>query len=99
MYEYEYDKVVAKLKAGEKLTEQDMCTLVYDGYEIDEVDGYRNSWTESITTILDIDGELWAIDWDRGLVDTQANKFDRQPYRVRTVERTAITTDYVALEG
>ena len=98
-YMCDYDETVNKLKFGEKLSEGELKTLVYDGVEVDEIEGDSGRWTQSVETIIDIDGDLWAIDWQRGLTEYQENEFYNQPYKVVKKERQVIITEYVALEG
>ena len=97
-YLCDYDETVNRLKSGEKLSEIELKTLVYDGIEVDEIKGYSGRWTQDVQTIIDIDGELWAIDWDRGLTECQENEFYNQPYRVVKREKQIVVTEYVALE-
>lgn len=95
----DYDETVAKLKSGEKLNESELKTLVYDGVEVDEIEGDHYRWTQSVQTIINIDGELWAIDWQRGLTEYQENEFYYQPYRVEKREKQITIIEYVAKEG
>ena len=97
-YLCDYNETVNKLKSGEKLSEREIKTLVYDGIEVDEVEGSSGRWTQHIKTIIDIDGELWAIDWNRGLTECQENEFYDQPYRVVKREKQIIVAEYVAVE-
>lgn len=90
-----YKTIVSKLKAGEKLTESELEYLVYDGIEVDEIKGDSYRWTQSVQTILDIDGELWAVDWERGLTECQENEFYDQPYRVEMREKQITVKEYV----
>lgn len=94
----DYDETIAKLKSGEKLNENEIATLVYERGEVDEIDGYSYRWTKSVETIIDIDGELWEIDWQKGLTEYQENEFYNQPYRVVKREKQVIVTEYVAVE-
>lgn len=95
-YYADYDETVAKLKNGEKLNEREIATLAYDGCRVDEIEGDNGRWTQGVTTIIDIDGELWEIDWARGLTEYQENEFYDQPYRVKKVEKkvTRIEVSY-----
>ena len=97
-YLCDYDETVTKLKSGEKLSERELMTLVCDGVEVDEIEGDSGRWTQGVQTIIDIDGALWAIDWDRGLTEYQDNEFYNQPYRVVKRERQIIVAEYVAVE-
>jgi hypothetical protein len=97
-YLCDYYEVVEKLKSGERLSERELATLVCDG-AVDEIDGDSGRWTKHVQTIINIDGDLWAIDWRRGLTEYQENEFYNQPYRVIKQERHVIVTEYVATEG
>lgn len=97
-YLCDYNETVNKLKSGEKLSEGEIKTLVYDGVEVDEIKGYSGRWTQGVKTIIDIDGELWAIDWNRGLTEYQENEFYNQPYKVVKREKQIIVAEYVAVE-
>lgn len=97
-YMCDYDDTVNKLKSGEMLNESEIKTLVYDGFEVDEIEGDSYRWTQSVQTIIDIDGELWAIDWQRGLTEYQENEFYNQPYRVEKREKQIVITEYIAVE-
>ena len=97
-YLCDYDETVNKLKSGDKLSEREIKTLVYDGVEVDEIEGDSGRWTQGVQTIIDIDGELWAIDWYRGLTEYQENEFYNQPYRVVKREKQIVVTEYVAME-
>lgn len=98
MYMCDYDETVKKLKSGENLTEGELKTLVFEGVEVDEIEGYHGRWTQHMQTIIDIDGELWEIDWYRGLTEHQENEFYTQPYRVEKKEKQITITEYVAME-
>lgn len=93
-----YEEIVSKLKSGEKLTEYELKYLVYDGIEVDEIEGDSYRWTQHVQTILDIDGELWAVEWERGLTEYQENEFYNQPYRVKMRERQITIKEYIAIE-
>lgn len=97
MYKCNYDEIVKKLKSGEKLTESELETLVYEGNEIAEIEGDSYRWTQSVQTIINIEGELWAIDWQRGLTEYQESEFYDQPYRVKKRERQITIIEYVQM--
>lgn len=88
----DYDETITKLKAGENLTERELKTLVYEGNEVDEIEGDSGRWTQSVQTIIEVDGVLYAVDWQRGLTECQENEFYDQPYKVKRVEKEVTTT-------
>lgn len=89
------DETIAKLKAGEHLTEKEIMTLICNGYEVDEIEGESGRWTKCMTTIIDVDGQLYAIDWYRGLTEYQENEYYSQPYKVNRVEKVVTRTEIV----
>lgn len=89
----EYEKAVAHFKTGEELTEKEIKTLIWDGY-IDEIEGETHRWYREVKTIIKIDSELYAIDWDRGLTELQENEYPNQPYRVVRKEKQITVTYY-----
>lgn len=88
-WDVDYDAAVTKLKAGEKLTEDEIATICYNSHEVDEIEGDDHRWAREVTTIVQIDDSenLWAIDWMRGLTEYQENEFYDQPYKVKKVEK------------
>ena len=97
MYMCDYDEVVIKLKSGEELDESELKTLVFDGVEVDRIEGDSGRWTQHVQSILDIDGDLWAISWQRGLTECQDNEFYNQPYKVVKQEKQIVVTEYIAM--
>ena len=94
----DYDKIVFRLKSGEKLSDSELEYLVYDGCTVDEIEGSMGRWTQHVQTILNIDEELWAIDWERGLTECQDSEFWSQPYRVKMREKQIVIKEYVAIK-
>lgn len=43
-------------------------------------------------TIIDVDGQLYAIDWMRGLTECQESEYWNQPYKVKKVEKVITKT-------
>lgn len=93
-----YELIVKKMKAGYHLTEQELSYLVYDGIQVDEIEGNSHRWTQRVQTILDIDGELWAVNWERGLTECQESEFYNQPYRVEMREKQIVVKEYIAIK-
>lgn len=57
-----------------------------------ELDEHR--WTRSMLTIVDFDGKLYGIEWDRGLTEIQENEFypsDSTIYEVDKIEKVVYT--------
>lgn len=92
------DEIIKKLKDGEKLSETEIKHLVWDsdGF-IEEIEGDDHRWQKEMKTIIDVDGQLYAIDWMRGLTECQENEYFYQPYKVKKVEKV-ITKTVVSYE-
>lgn len=88
------DEIYNKLKNGELLSENEIKHLVWDsdGF-IEEIEGDDHRWQKEMQTIIDIDGQLYAIDWMRGLTECQENEYLDQPYKVRKVEKVITKTE------
>ena len=59
---------------------------------VEEIEGDDHRWQREIRTIIDVDGQLYAIDWMRGLTECQENEFYDQPYKVKKVEKVITKT-------
>lgn len=97
----EYDEVITKLINGDKLNESEIKTLLWKSHQVDELEGDCGRWTQRITTIVNINDELWAVDWDHGLTEHQESEYYNQPYRVQRVEKVVTRTEiiYEPIEG
>lgn len=86
-YSDEYGKnILKKIDAGEKLTNEELNTLVHE-YEYDKeesADVYKN--TRSVTTVIRLgdekDSRFFSIDWIADLSVFGENMFDSQPCEV-----------------
>ena len=92
-----YEEIVAKLKSGAKLTYSEIQYMVYDGNVVEEIEGHHHRWTRDMQTILNIDDELWAINWECGLTENQEDEFYNQPYRVEMREKQVVVREYVRI--
>ena len=91
------DEIIKKLKDGEKLSESEIRELTWNGDYVDEIEGDDHRWQKEMQTIIDIDGQLYAIDWMRGLTECQEDEYLYQPYKVKKVEKV-ITKTVVSYE-
>lgn len=67
--------IINKLKNGEELSEKEIKKLVYEGDFVDEIKGNDHRWQKEIQTIIDVDGQLYAVDWLMGLTECQKTSF------------------------
>ena len=92
-----FDEIMLKkIDTGEKLTTRELQTLVFD-FERDRMDGHNRRWTRSVTTIVELKGRFFSIDWEEGLTECQENEFYNQPKEVKkhTYEKTITVTEWV----
>ena len=99
-YDYKYtweERIAIKLKEGKNLSGDEIRTMVYELPEIYEEEGDEGRWERYMTTVVDLLGKHYAIDWSRGLTESQDNSFFEQPYLVKVetkevvVKKTIIT--------
>ena len=71
-----------KLLSGETLSEREIRDLINE-YEIEEIAGDSGRWTRYMTTIIQVDGVFYSIDWQQGLTEMQCDAYLDQPVKVR----------------
>lgn len=87
------DTIILKLQSGDDLTSEEIEYLVENGKFVHEIDGKDYGWQKEVRTIVDIEGELFAIDWLQGIAE-DSNEFGKQPYRVQAVEKQLTRIEY-----
>ena len=93
MEELTYDEIVAKLRRGEELDEYEIRKIVWGSHQVYEMEGEEHRWHREMFTVIDLDGELWGIDWMRGLTERVESEYLDQPYRVKRVEKVMTRTE------
>ena len=76
-----------RLLAGEK-------TFSEREYEVETIEGDEGRWTRYIETIIEVNGRLFSINWERGLTEYQENSYDYQPVEVERYQETVVVTKY-----
>lgn len=91
--------MVKKIDSGEKLTERELSEVVYE-YDVETEHGENRRWSRTNTTIVEMMGRFFSIDWEEGLTECQENEFYEQPYEVEkhTYEKTITVTEWVPME-
>lgn len=102
MYEEDIIEIENKIANSEKLNkyERKMCAWGEVGKYVDEQEGEEHRWVKDMSTIFDIGGQLYCINWQQGLTEMQENEYFNQPYKVRREEKEVTTTvvSYIAVE-
>lgn len=96
-YENHFEELmVKKIEDGEALTEREMSNLVYE-YGVSTEEGDDHRWVRDMSTIVELCGRYFEIDWYKGLTEMQENEFYDQPFEVekREYEKTITVTEWV----
>lgn len=67
-------EMLAKIDAGEKLSEYELRSLCYE-YSICDEEGDSGRWTQWIDSIINFDGRYFMIPWQRGLRNVRKMSF------------------------
>lgn len=97
-YKENFEEIVLiKIDNGEKLTEDEIKTLVWEFKEINREYGEKGRWTRVVTSIIEIKDRTFAIDWEEGLTEYQENEYYYQPYEVKlhSYEKTIVVNEWV----
>lgn len=88
--------MVQKIDSGEKLTEKELKTLIFECHEVERDEGENRRWTRSISSIIELCGRYFCVVWEKGLTECQENEFWEQPYEVKkhTYEKTISVTEW-----
>lgn len=89
-----YEAIVNK----KSLSDRELYDLL--DYEVDRSYGDNRRWTRSVSSILELCGHLFELDWDEGLTEYQDDVFFDLPYEVVKEEKQVTTTvvTYVPLK-
>lgn len=72
-----------RIESENEFTERELKHLACKSkFEVDRIKGYCYCWKREIRTIVEIKGRYFAIDWTKGLTETQEDEFHNQPYEV-----------------
>lgn len=73
-------------------TEEEVKHLVWNE-EVERENGENRRWTRNVTSIVEVDGKFYALDWEEGLTEGQENLyFDQESDEVELVETTKTIT-------
>lgn len=69
------------------------------GTEVDQIENDSGRWMTYMTTVFEVGGRYFAIDWDRGLTERQENEYDSQPVEVKKheYEKTFTVTEWIPI--
>lgn len=73
------ERIAKKLESGEKLSEDEISELA--GLDpVYQEEGSEGRWDRQMTTVVKLLDDHYAINWSRGLTESQENSFYEQPY-------------------
>ena len=81
-----YEAIVNK----KDLSEREFRDLL--DYEVDRSYGDNGRWTREVSSILELCGHLFELDWGEGLTEYQDDVFLKPPYEVVKGEKKVMTT-------
>ena len=84
-YDFKYDwkeRMKMKLEDSVNLSSSEINDLISNFSEVHREEGENRRWSKSVLSVIDIDGDLYAIEWEEGLTENQENEFCNQPYPV-----------------
>lgn len=94
MDEWELE-ILRKIDNKEELTESEISDLASE-FKVDVKYSSNRRWSRSATTISEIDGRYFRIQWENGLTEKQPNEYDNQPVEVykHTYDKTITVTEW-----
>lgn len=94
-YEMHWEEcIVKKIDSGELLTIDELIRL--RDYEEDREYGDNRRWSRSVTSICELCGRYYQLNWEEGLTEYQDNEFPCQPFEVEkhTYEKTITVIEW-----
>jgi hypothetical protein len=75
IYEATEEEIVAFIDEYNDFTEKEIKHLLYAGYEVDRACGDNRRWTRSVSSVFEIGGRYFGIEWEQGLTECQDDYF------------------------
>lgn len=82
----------------DELTEKELTEILWKLKEVDREEGEDLRWVKPVTSIFELCGRFFAIDWYEGLTEYQSNEFYDQPYEVTKHTKQITVTEWVRKE-
>lgn len=94
----EEQEFLKRFDNGEEFDEEELREIVKEEiFDIvdTQLDNELHRWTRSVTTVFEVEGRLFALEWEQGLTEDCDDEFYDQPYEVEKKEKTIVVTEYV----
>lgn len=79
------EDVLEGIDSCQIFSEDDLNKIISE-FEIHRDDGENNRWTRNVTSIIEICGRFFSINWQEGLTENQMNSYYYQPVEVEKHE-------------
>ena len=94
----EEQEFLKRFDNGEEFDEEELREIVKEEiFDIvdTQLDNELHRWTRTVTTVFEIEGRLFALEWEQGLTEECEDEFYNQPYEVEKKEKTVKVVEYV----
>lgn len=86
-----FDEIILKqIDDGEEVDSRHIRELVFNN-SVENIYGENRRWSRSVTTIFELCGRYFSIDWEEGLTECQDNEFYNQPVEVFRNTKVVVT--------
>lgn len=84
------EEIYKKLQRQEKLSEEEIESLVWDGNRVYEEEGDDHRWQKEMFTVVKVENKFYGICWMKGLTECQENEYYEQPFEVACENKTEV---------
>ena len=94
----EEQEFLKRFDNGEEFDEEELREIVKEEiFDIvdTQLDNELHRWTRTVTTVFEVEGRLFALEWEQGLTEECEDEFYNQPYEVEKKEKTVTVVEYV----
>ena len=80
---------------SDKFSERELSIMPWEMNVVETIYGDNDRWTRPVQTVFEVQGRLFALDWEEGLTENQENEFFDQPYEVEKRTKVIEVNEYV----
>lgn len=84
------EEIYTKLQNNEKLSEEEIESLVWDGEQVYEEAGEEHRWQKEMFTVVKVKNKFYGICWMKGLTECQEHEYYEQPFEVGCESKTEV---------
>lgn len=84
------EEIYKKLQNKERLSEEEIESLVWDSEQVYEEAGEDGRWTRRMFTVVKAENKFYGICWEKGLTESQENSYYDQPVEVACENKTEV---------